>query len=206
MQELRVTLDDVTYQQIIADAAVQGTDPSTWVTHAIRNALAGHPSRSKEFFIDEEGSGTAGAACFHLEMGGVRSQPDAAAVVKLQEQVRVLEQQRDELEELLSRKSAEAAVQEGLDREYYLLSCEIDKGSMKLDEMETRLEKLRIERESVNETPGEQSRLPGLDYQIRQKEYEIENFRHEVERLMDTRDALRKPKLSSRNGDLLTPR
>ena len=188
MHELRVTLDDATYQQVIADAAIEGADPAAWVAHAIRSALAGHPARSKEFFLDEDGSGAAGAACFHVEMGGARPVADSTVVTKLQEQVRVLEKQRDELQALLS--SGES-VQGNQHREYYRLSCEIDTGSMELDEMETGLEKLRLERESIKDLPGEQTRLHGLDQKIRQKEYEVDNFRNEIERLMESREKVR---------------
>jgi len=191
MHELRVTLDDATYQQVIADAAIQGADPAAWVAHAIRNALAGHPARSKEFFLDGDGSGAAGAACFHVDMGCVGPAADSKVVATLQEQVRALEQQRDELQGLLSRKGE--SIRGNQDREYYRLSCEIDTGSLELDEMETSLEKLRLERESIKDLPGNQARLLGLDQKIRQKEYEVDNFRNEIERLMESREKIRNP-------------
>ena len=181
MHELLAKIDDHTYQRIIEDARLKGIEPREWVSHAINEFLSGRQPAIKEIPPCENETCSTGAVHVHAEV--YTPHPDGTChdiVEQLQQQVRDLESERDNLKVILGQKNEPGNNVPGDEAEILTLHCEIEKNSFELDEMEAALERLRLERVRSLADPGGKDHILHIEKEIERQEYEVENFRLEI--------------------------
>lgn len=201
MHELLAKIDDITYRRIIEDARMKGIDTRDWISHAINECLTRHQSAIKEVPACENAPCSPGALHVHAEI--YTPHPDAAChdiIEQLQQQVRELEAERNNLQELLGKKYGPGSNFTGDEAEVLILQREIDKNAFELDEMEAALERLRLERDQVLTGPEGIHRAQHIEREIERQQYEVENFREEIVKIMSTRDSLRDELAKKRRG------
>lgn len=201
MHELLATIDDSTYLRIIEDARMKGIEPRDWINYAINGFLSRRQSAMKEVPSCENGTCSPGTVKVHAEV--YTPHPDGTSheiIEHLQQQVRELETERDNLKVLLDQKAVNTNNLPGDEAELLFLTYEIQKNAIELDGMETELERLRLEREQLLTSPDYSPRIQQIDRKIERQQFELENFREEVAKLMSSRDSLREDLEKKRKG------
>jgi hypothetical protein len=192
MHELLAKIDDATYQRIIDDARKKGIEPRDWINHAIMEFLSPRQSPIKEIPACENGTCPPGVVRVHAEIYSPHPDGDCHDIIgQLQQQVRELENERDHLKELSSQGNKTGRNFSEDEAEILTLKCEIDKNAFELDEMETGLERLRLDKERLSSDPDDKQRISHIEKEIERQNYEVENFREEIQKLMLTLDSLK---------------
>lgn len=193
MHEMLAKIDDTTYRRIIEDARMKGVEPREWINHAVYEFLARPSPVYKEVPACENPPCPPAPVQVHAELYTPHHGDECHVIIgQLQQKVRDLETERDNLKVLLDQYKGSGSSVSGEEMEILTLNCEIDKNTLTLDAMETSLERLRLEREQLLRDPQGVHRVPQVEKQIEKQQYEVENFSEEIEKLIQARDALKK--------------